>query len=754
MGLGMGTGPGMPPPRAEEDGGTDWNRYIGAILRHKWLVAAATVVGFGGGAVAAKLEKPGYLVESTIWIEPPVAGGGPIQSGQLLYNKGWIELLKSYTVLDGAVEELQLYLSRETAEDSTVFESFFVGLGFVPGDYTLAVDDAGAQLTLATVEGIVVERAAVGNSIGGSVGFLWSPPAEYLTAGRVIEFSVVMPRDAARALGELLRARTDRQGNFLRVQLSGTRPRRIARTLNAVVNRLITVAAELKREKLTAFATVLHEQLGQAEASLRESETSLQALRVQTIGLPSDIATPLGPGISRSGDSERGPADYFEMRIALEQLRDDRAAIEEILADSLESGFSPSALAGLPTVQWSSDLTLALTEATARRAELRNLRLQYTDEHPLVQQMISEIAEIETTSILPMAVQLAAMVADQEAQYASRLQEAAAELEQIPARLIEEARLRRDVAIAEGLYNTLQQRYAEARLAEESSIPDVRILDPAIVPVRPVSNHGLQLLLMGLAGGFGLGLVGAIVRDKLDARVQYPKEVTTELGLPVLGAVPHLRGHRNGLGAGAENAVVEALRGVRLNLVHAYGTAGPLIVTITSPGSRDGKSFIASNLALAFTDAGERTLLVDGDSRRGELHRVLRGARKPGLTDCLAGSVSRADIVQETEYPLLHFIGCGTRTAKAPELLGSAAMPQLITSLRPRYDVIILDSPPLGAGVDAFVLATVSGNVLLVLRLGVTDRALTEAKLDVLDRLPVRILAGCGKIDGEPRLSG
>jgi Mrp family chromosome partitioning ATPase len=106
----------------------------------------------------------------------------------------------------------------------------------------------------------------------------------------------------------------------------------------------------------------------------------------------------------------------------------------------------------------------------------------------------------------------------------------------------------------------------------------------------------------------------------------------------------------------------------------------------------------------------------------------------------LAGNASLTDIVQATEYRLLSFVGCGTRTAEAPELLGSAAMPQLVTNLKSGYDVIIIDSPPLGAGVDAFALATVSGNVLLVLRLGVTDRALTEAKLDVLDRLPVRIL--------------
>jgi tyrosine-protein kinase Etk/Wzc len=191
----------------------------------------------------------------------------------------------------------------------------------------------------------------------------------------------------------------------------------------------------------------------------------------------------------------------------------------------------------------------------------------------------------------------------------------------------------------------------------------------------------------------------------------------------------------------AETAqVIEALRGVRLGLVHAHGAAGPLMVTVTSPGPGEGKSFVVSNLALAFADAGHRTILIDGDVRRGELHRLLGVSRKPGLTDFLRGTVTRDDIVQSTRYPLLQFIGGGVRSQNAPELLASPVLSQLLLALRSAYDVILLDSPPLGAGVDPYVLGTATGNLLLVLRTGVTDRELAEAKLDMLDRLPVRIL--------------
>jgi tyrosine-protein kinase Etk/Wzc len=163
-------------------------------------------------------------------------------------------------------------------------------------------------------------------------------------------------------------------------------------------------------------------------------------------------------------------------------------------------------------------------------------------------------------------------------------------------------------------------------------------------------------------------------------------------------------------------------------------------MAITSPGSGDGKTFISCNLAMACTGAGQRTLLIDGDTRRGELHRLLNASRQPGLTDYLRGDVSLPTIVQATEHPGLDFVGCGTRREASPNLLGNAAMQDLLTTAYAKYDVVLIDCPPLAAGVDPYVIGTMVGNVMLVLRTGRTDRALTEAKLQVLDRLPITLV--------------
>jgi len=390
-------------------------------------------------------------------------------------------------------------------------------------------------------------------------------------------------------------------------------------------------------------------------------------------------------------------------------------------------------LSAIGSVSHAPDLSNALKELSDKQAQLRAYRYHYSDAYPPLQRLVADIAELQQRTIPTLARALVSQLTARESELGRQVDAASRDLRQIPGRTIEEGRLHRNAQLKEQTYTALQERYDQARLAAEATVPDVRVLDPAIVPQRPVKNTAPRLLLMGLLAGLGLGMVGAIVLDRADPKVRYPEQVSRDLGVPILGAVPHLRSKDP-----AE--VVEALRGLRLNLIHAHGATGPLLVTVTSPGPSDGKSFLSANLALTFADGGHRTLLVDGDIRRGVLHRRFKANRQPGLVDFLLGEAGQDKIVQETPYPRLSIIGCGTRTQRAPEVLGSPAMAKLLAELRGRYDVILVDSPPLTAGVDPFILGTVTGSLLLVLRTGHSHRDVTGAKLEVLDRLPIRLL--------------
>jgi succinoglycan biosynthesis transport protein ExoP len=725
---------------AQEAGGRHmWRRYASAVLRYKWLVIAITVAGTGCGFYAARLVRPEYVAQVMFWVEASDGSErGPIRNTELLRSAAWVDLLKAYTVLDYTVREERLFLHFATPRDSVLFRTFDLKENVHPGAYKLTVDTSGRTFTLATKGGITLQRGAVGDSVGPALGFIWVPSRAEITRGSNIEFSVAQPRDASRELADRLTTTMAERGNFLRLELRGAEPVRITTTLNTIAKRYVSLAADLKQQKLKELAKILDEQLVSASANLHNAELALESFRVRTVTLPSQAggSTPVTPGL----ESTRDPAfaNFFNMKIEREALRRDRQAIERAIAQAKDSALVVEALDVVPAVKNSTELSQALQERTTKRMELRALRTRYTDQHAQVKQAMTQIEALEQRTVPRLVGELVKELATREAKLEAMVTAASGELREMPMRANEEARLRREVSISEQLYTTLQARYEEARLAAAGNVPDVRVLDSAAVPQEPVNDTRTRILLGAFLGSIGLGVVVSLLLDRWDSRVRYPEQVTQGMGLPILGAVPQTA--LKGRNAPEDiTQVLESFRELRLNLRNAIGTS-PLIVTVTSPGPGDGKTFTASNLALTFAEEGQRTLLIDGDIRRGGQHRVFSRPRKPGLTDYLAGSVNREAVILETSKPGLHLITCGTRTQDGPKLLGSTTMVDLIAYARAHYDVLILDSPPLGAGIDPVILGTLASNLLLVLRTGVTDRALTEAKLELLDRQPVRIV--------------
>ena len=729
------------PPDQEQP--LDIRRLAAALLRRKWMILAVTLVGSAIGLVLSRMQPPTYLAQATLWIQAPTSQNGPrdvgpspIQSPGLLQWSSWVDLLQSFVVLDEVVRQQRFYLVTRNPADRSAFSTLQLKSAFAPADYRLDVAKDGRTFVLTAGER-VVQRGAVGDSVGNAEGLEWVPPPRDLWPGRQIRFRVRDPRDAALTLRSALEAILPQQGSFLRLQLTGPSPSATATTLNAVADRFVEVAAELKRQKLTELSKILNEQLTSSYTDLRRAETALETFRVRTITLPSEQASPVTPGLEQTRDPVF--RSFFEMRIEREQLDRDRMNIAAALTQR-DSEIAAMQLEVIPSVRNSAELSTALTQLAQKQAEARAMRLQFGSVYPPLQRVTAEISDLQRHTVpelaQKLAVELAARVRDDDA----RIGSASRDLQQIPQRAIEEARLRRDVSIAENLYTTLQQRYEEARLAEVSSIPEVRILDRAVAPERPLGSKANMILLLGVVGGLGLSVVLSLFLDRLDRRLRYPEQVTDGMGIPILGAIPRLRNGNRLAGAETQAQVVEALRSIRLNLQHAYGAAGPLVIVVSSPAGGDGKSFLASNLAVSFADAGHRTMVIDGDIRRGSLHRVFERPRKPGLIDHLGGQASREDIVQKTSIDGVDFIACGTRKNAGPELLASAAMSQLLIGLRNQYGVIIVDCAPLGAGVDPLVVGTLTGNLVLVLRTGVTDREFAMAKLGAVSRLPIRVL--------------
>lgn len=734
------TSQGFPAPALYGDAqlpgsGPDWRRILASVMRFKWLVLTVVVVGTVAGYFLSRfLFKPGYVARARIWVDvaqPNSRASQPFTvSPAMGITTGWDDLLYSDAVMDWVVRQRHLYLGYG-ATDSTGFAGFDIKERFVPGTYTLKVDSLGKKYTLLRDDGSSVETGAVSDSVGRSLGWLWAPGASFLSKGRVIPFDVTSPHETALSIAAALTVRRDENGNFMTLDLKDPDPEFAAATLNAIAERFVTQAADMKSMKMREVTAILGRSLKEAQDKLAAAEAALRAFRVRS-------ATQLA--LSNNGQIDtRDPSAnaFFTNRMLLDQVQQDRQVIERVLAEAGDSGLRQDELVNVPSVQRSPQLTAALQELTAKQADLRTLRYRYTDEQPSVRKLASEIDELQKRTIPTLAQNVVAELQARESDLRRQVATGTATLGTIPSIAIDDARLSRDLTTAEQTLGAIQQSYDQVRLAAMSDVPELRILDPAVVPMRPAGSLAPVLIVLAFLGSLGAGVVGAVLLDRTDTRFRYPEQVTTDMGLTILGVVPRVS-RENGNGRNAPQ-VIEALRSIRLGVQNAYGT-GPIVLTITSPGSSDGKSFITSNLGLAFADAGLRTIVIDGDIRRGLLHRVLNAKRKPGLIDHLGGNAGREDIIQKTDFPQLSFIGCGQRTPNGPELLSSPAMGQLLTSLRSRFDVILVDSAPMAAGVDPYVLGTLTGNLLLVMRTGVTDRELAQAKIDLLDRLPVRVL--------------
>jgi len=728
---------GMAPPLPEP--GIPWGRYVSALRRYKWLMLAIVILGTAASVGATRFLQPEYKATATIYIEPPPDDAGPIRAAQLLRSFGWLELLTTGVVLDSVAISQKLYLSPARVKDSLVFADFNLSEQYATGDYTLHLDKPGKAWTLESKRSGVVDQGLVGDSIGRKVGFLWQPPPQALGADRTIGFTVVTPREAGQKLLRTFSTQlgNPEQANFIRLSVTDPSASKAAATLNDVITRFVAVAADLKKRKLAILTETLGEQVKYAEEQLRETESKLESYRVSTITLPTENV-PVAAGLQSTQPTVL--TNYFNQKIQEEELKRDRTALQGVVSRIGTPGFSMDAFQTIPAVRNAPDLNRALEELSSAEAELRALKFRYTDEHKPVRDLQDRINTLRTQTIPALANGLVAQMLTQEQVLEGQIASQSRDLQQIPIRTINEQRLTRDQQAAATLYTTLSTRYEEAKLALASSIPDVKVLDPAVTPRRPNSNSAPRIIMLGFMASLGLAFALAILLDQVDKRFRYTEQVTRELGLTILGAVPAIKRGKDGAEKPVDaSQTLEAFRSIRLNLAHSYGS-GPVRLTITSPGPSEGKSLISSHLARSFAEAGYKTLLIDGDIRRGELHRAFSIDRQPGLLDYLGGNASVSEILRPTRFDGLTVIPCGTRLHHGPEMLGSSKMSELMAQLKTAFNVILVDSPPLGAGIDPFVLGAATGHMVLVLRAGETDRAMAEEKLKLVDRLPIRLL--------------
>ena len=271
------------------------------------------------------------------------------------------------------------------------------------------------------------------------------------------------------------------------------------------------------------------------------------------------------------------------------------------------------------------------------------------------------------------------------------------------------------------------------------------IVDSPDVPSTPVSPRPLRNLALAGVLGLLLGLGLALVREMLDTTIKSPQDVTDATDAAILGTIMFdTKAQKNPLVTQLELHAprVESFKMLRTNLQFVEVDRLSKVFVITSAVPSEGKTTTAVNLSITLAQAGQRVLLVEGDLRRPRVADYLHLEATVGLTTVLIGRIGVEDSIQPWGPDGLHVITSGSVPPNPAELLQSHVMQDTLVKLRDRYDVIIIDAPPLLPVTDAALIASQADGAVLVFRHGKTTKDQALGAAERLHSVDARIL-GC-----------
>lgn len=301
------------------------------------------------------------------------------------------------------------------------------------------------------------------------------------------------------------------------------------------------------------------------------------------------------------------------------------------------------------------------------------------------------------------------------------------------------------IAALETKLNTLQTNYGTLLSnTREGAINTLRVIEPAPIPSTPVNANRLNTILLGAAIGLTLSAGAAYLMEYLDDTLKTPQEISQALDLPVIGFVAETPGTEIESAAivaeQPRSPTAEAFRTLRTNLEFAAVDNPIRTLLITSTDPEDGKTTIATNLAISLAQGGKRVFLIDADLRRPRIHRFLNLANDAGLSDLFRNETKLKDIVRP--YPDTKGVGVITSGSLPPnptELLASERMKRILEEAKTLADTVIIDSPPFLVS-DSTILAARTDGILLVMRPGRTNVETARATLEQLRRADARIV--------------
>ena len=676
----------------------DLSQIFGILLENRLLIASITGLFFLLAVFYNLLSSPVYKVDAVIQIEQQQSAlGGMDELDVLLGGKSSssdteIEIMKSRRVIGEMVEKLNLttrveanyfpligaYLARQSRTAGQPADAWMGLSSYAWGGEAIQVDRFEVQDTYLKVPFtlVVMEkgRYTIANREGETVlaGEVGQAAHNQATSDQHGDIRIFVSRLIARQntqfnlikLGhnavvseyqeKIKIGEKGKKTGILSVSLEGTDRKKIG-----------SIIDELTRDYLRQ----------NVEQKSEESEKMLQFIAAQLPVLKAELNT---------------------AEIALNHHREDSGTIDL----SFES----------------QNLIERIThiEAELSRFAIEQAELIYklTPDHPVIQGMREKIKNLEKQKL-----------------------DLDARLFALPETELEAVKLSRDVTVATELYMLLLNKSQELKVAKAGTIGSARIIDKAVVTDEPVKPQKMLIITVSLLLGFIVGVVVSALRRALNRSIDDPNIIEKQLGYAIYAEIPFSEYQARASRAGKKRSgnvhnellahvnqddqVLESFRSLRTSIQFALIEAENKIVMISGPSPEIGKSFVSTNFAYLMADSGKKILLIDADMRKGHIHASFDVEKSPGLSEMLSGEHALSGVIRKDFlHKDLDVITCGIYPPNPSELLMSDAFKTLLDSLEDRYDLIIIDTPPVLAVTDASIVGQYAATSFMILRSG------------------------------------
>lgn len=517
-----------------------------------------------------------------------------------------------------------------------------------------------------------------------------------------------------------------RNSRLVKINFSSPDPNLAARTANLVAENFITVSMEKKYQANAYAKTFLEERIAQIKIKLEDAE------RAQVEYAKKEKIFNFDKGAESTNSQS-----LQDFNSALSKAQQER-----IKAESIYRELELAKEGELPQ-QLESGLVQQLKSSKAKlesdyQEKLKTFKPMYPAMVQLKAQIDGLTSQIQKETLnVKRSIRIAYETAkSNEAMLNSKLNTQKDDLLNLQSRSIQFNILKREADTNRQLYDGLLQRLKEVSVSGDVNANNILIVDRAEIPQRPASpNLMLNMMiaiLLGLFGGVGL----AILFEYLDNTFKNVADIEKFLHMPVLGLIPDAPEELTSPAAiihetinNTKSKIVEAFRSTRTALQFSTATGAPKVLGLTSCFQSEGKSTCSVSLAIHFAQCGSSVLLIDADLRRASLHKAFEIENKIGLSNILAGLSSAGDAIFKTPVANLRFMPAGTLPPNPAELMLNGRFQEFLEKAKEKFDLIIVDGPPVLGLADAIIIANLVDKLLVVIEAGSTPRNMAIAAM-------------------------